>query len=165
MRELGLGLVGRSPAESRLLTDSIHLVLVPIEISGLTPAAGPTSGGTLVQVHGTGFLALAPYGGGLLCQFSPAGKAVLARVVSDAMLECEVPPAVRPARATLRLQAQDSKYHRVTLSQSEGAIRARTFTYYSEPVASQVFPSVIPATNGSFNLTVALRTPIDLFGA
>jgi hypothetical protein len=69
VRELGLGLWQELSGHGQLLTNLVKVALAPIEVARVSPARGPTTGGTAVHLVGRGFLALAAFGDGLLCQF------------------------------------------------------------------------------------------------
>ena len=76
-----------------------------LNLSAVTPPAGPTGGGTRVVVSGSGFEerggiddAPAPYGRRLLCSFGGAGGAIVnATLVSSTALRCDTPPALAGA--------------------------------------------------------------------
>lgn len=137
MRELGLGVKGPALADSQLLTDLVRVVLLPFDVTKLSPNSGPSAGGTTVRIEGSGFLSLSPYGGGLLCKFGLAGELIEAQPISDTLLECQV-PANPPSRVAISLIPQDPESHHVAQKHM-----TQTYTYYKEPVASSVYPTTL----------------------
>jgi hypothetical protein len=107
VHEFGLGYQLSTLEEGQLLTDFIQLVLLPLEVTGLSPAAGPITGGTKVRLHGAGFLSLADYGGGFLCQYGTSSSAVTATPVTDKLLECPAPATSRATSVVVELLSSD----------------------------------------------------------
>ena len=100
----------------------------------LSPNGGPSAGGTLVEVHGSGFVDM----GGLLCAFS-GEAAVEASRVSDTLLRCNAPATELIANSTF-----DPRVVELTLN---GQLRAltsfgTTFHYYStvRVMAVRIYP-------------------------
>ena len=162
-REVGLGYYGDTSEGGQLLTNLVKVITAPIEVESISPAQGPTSGGTIVTLRGRGFLALPSFGGGLLCQFGGGrGSTTEANPVTDKLMTCEAPKASRAAVLTVTLQAQNSTHHSVILGGSPGTLRLRTFTYYAPPVITSVHPRALSPTDlSSLTLTASLRSAIE----
>jgi len=161
---LGLGYQLSTLEEGQLLTDLVQLVLLPLEVTGLSPAAGPMAGGTKVRLHGAGFLSLADYGGGLLCQFGTSSSSVTATPVTDKLLECPAPPASRATSVVVELHSQNPQEHLVKLMQTDESKGLRTYTYHSWPSIISVHPAVLSPSAAALNMTVFLSEPAPSLG-
>ena len=162
--ELGLGYSMSSLEDSQLLTDLVRLQLVHLEVTGLAPTAGPTDGSTLVRLQGTGFLSLAVYGGGLMCQFGNGGPTVTATPLTDKLLECLSPRSSRNIPVVVDLISQDALYHSVSLSQLESTLRLRTFSYFVSPSIASIYPPIVSYSGQrTLNITVFLISDIQKF--
>jgi len=150
--------------DGQLLTDLVRVQLVFLEVTGLAPNAGPTEGSTKVQLHGAGFLSLAVYGGGLMCQFGDGGLAVTATPLTDKLLECLSPMASRNIAVVVDLVSQDPLYHSVSLSELESNLRLRIFSYFDSPSITSIYPPVVSYSGQrTLNITVFLSSEIQSF--
>jgi hypothetical protein len=78
-----------------------------LEVNGIVPNTGPTQGGTILSLSGSGFLALSPYGGELQCRFGTAGTVVVATATSDETLQCVAPAIKAATRVIVSIISQD----------------------------------------------------------
>ena len=112
------GLAGRVPVAVDLpsgpSTDTATFVF--LQASGISPAAGPTSGGTQVTITGSGFAAA---GVGFV-QFGGVGS-VPATIVSDTQITCSAPASGTASTVPITLSTQ--------FGTTSGAATALQFTY------------------------------------
>jgi hypothetical protein len=135
-----------------------QLVVVAFEVVSVHPASGPTSGGSVVRLRGQGFLGLAAYKVGLICTF---GGVVgdLAQPLTDELLECLTPKVAGPRTVVLGLAAPRPHLYHLSLDGSAFAARARSFSFYENPVVLDVHPTKV-TSEAPVSLTVALLRPL-----
>jgi hypothetical protein len=136
----GMGDVAVSVTVSRqeFVEDGVlqFFMLPPMRIEGISPSAGPTSGGTLVSVVGTSFVA-APQ---LQCWFG--SLAAPAMFVSATQIVC-ASPAVSD-RLALSLVPLTVSVNGVDMSASSAQ-----FGYFAPPTVSAVAPTVGSTSGGT----------------
>ena len=140
-----------------------------VEISALVPPAGPTGGGTRLNISGVGFASggssvedsadgAAPHGRRLLCRLG--GAVANATLLSSTQLACEAPPAMGGAASV----AVAISLNGVDFSAGGAASR---FIYYLSPSLLTVTPLGGP-TAGRTLVTLQAAAPLpflDLFSS
>ncbi len=114
-----------------ILTGGFRYAALPPTITGLSPNTGPASGGTLVTISGTGFLA------GVTVTIGAVAATGVTRV--DANTLTATTPAGAPGSANVTITNPD------TLS----ATLASGFTYVAPPTVTGVFPPSGPTVGGT----------------
>ena len=116
-----------------------------IEITRVSPSNGPSSGGTVVRVSGSGFLDLPE----AACQFGE-GELTAATVINSETLVCATSPLVTADTTTSTARADKAVELRVTMNGvdfSPGG-NVTVFLYDDDVTVSALVPDRGPATGG-----------------
>lgn len=116
-----------------------------IEISMASPLNGPSSGGTVVRVSGSGFLDLPE----AACQFGD-GELAAATVINSGTLVCTTSPLTTANISTTTARAEKGVELRVTMNGVDFSPgnTATTFLYDDDVIVSALVPDRGPATGG-----------------
>lgn len=116
-----------------------------IEISRVSPSNGPSSGGTVVRVSGSGFLDLPE----AACQFGE-GELTAATVINSGTLVCTTSPLVATNASTSTARAEKGAELRVTMNGVDFSPgnNATAFLYDDDVTVSALVPDRGPATGG-----------------
>ena len=112
-----------------------YTVRPPTRMTHVTPALGPTAGGTTVNVIGENFDSSA------VCLFGPLMTQVFTRLIDSTQLECVVPHKASdgPFLVPVTVGSVHHPYH---------ALGSLTFRYYTDCIISSVSPKVGSAGGG-----------------
>ena len=121
-------------AASFVSQDDATFEYVNLVLQSASPQSGPTSGGTLVLLHGMNFI---PSIWTVICEFG-SGAARPAFVRSSSNVACYSPSSSRQRRVDLRLRVDG-----VTLP---GSV---TYTFYTDPVILSAYPLHGPRQGGT----------------
>lgn len=116
-----------------------------IEISRVSPSNGPSSGGTVVRVSGSGFIGLPQ----AACQFGDA-ELTAATVINSGTLVCTTSPVMTANASTSTSRAEKGAELRVTMNGVDFSPgnTAAAFLYDDDVTVSALVPDRGPATGG-----------------
>ena len=122
----------------------------PVLLDRPSPSAGPTSGGTVITIKGTGFI-----DGGLACKFwtGPAkgnlDKRVPAQFLTSTSASCAAPAVTQSQLVSVSLSLNGQDYSPNLLED--------LYFYFPAPEVSQLIPSAGPAQSGGYAFVRGLR--------
>ena len=113
-----------------------------VQLSSVLPAAGPSAGGSLLNVSGQGFAAL----GSVLCRFGTDDQSSAASVVSSSLIQCRSPAISDPLSSDGRVGvAGQREWLHVSLNGQEYTSSLVSFLAYD---ASRVHVSAVMPRGG-----------------
>jgi large repetitive protein len=142
---------------------ALHLSYVTaLEVTAVTPAFGPLSGGTEVVITGSNL----PVSSAVQCQFVPVNSSssatvssTFAHALSGGRLACRTPAAAAAAAAAAAVGGITDKFNRVHLHLSHGGSpfvpTQQYFSYMPEMTVGAVYPATVYEGDVGTVLTVA----------
>lgn len=137
--------------QSEALSDLIFTYQSVGNIEKIVPRLGAIEGGTLLHLHGNGFLLF----GGMkaFCCFGPSRKLIPASVQSSSVTSCIVPPASTYSKVEVSLSLNDG--HDLVPSSS-----SLLYSYVRPVTLSSLSPQFTPSNGGS-KITVIGKNFLD----